>query len=287
MLNRPQRIAAINDLSGFGRCSLTVIIPTLSAMGLQVCPVPTAVLSTHTGGLGECVFRDLTDFIQPTLEHYRSLQLDFECVYTGFLGSSDQIDLCRAFFAAYPSSFKVVDPVMGDHGKAYRTYTHEMVQRMKELAREGDLITPNLTEACLLLEQAYNEYPLSSSQAKSMLVRLSELGPDKVVVTSVLMADGTVCNVGYDRQRGAFWRVMCDFVPAEYPGTGDLFSSVLVGALLKGDSFPLAIDRATQFTELAVKTTFGYGTPPQHGVLIEPCLDWLTTHKILKSYTLL
>jgi pyridoxine kinase len=143
--NRPPRVAAIHDMSGFGRCSLAVILPILSAMGVQVCPVPTAILSTHTGGMGEVVLRDLTEYIRPALEHYKRLELDFECVYTGFLASEAQIGLCREFMAAYPGALKVVDPVMGDHGKPYRTYTLGMQRRMHELVEAADVITPNLT----------------------------------------------------------------------------------------------------------------------------------------------
>ena len=117
MHNRVYRAAVIHDLSGFGRCSLPVIIPVLSAMGVQVCPVPTAILSTHTGGLGEVVMRDLTDYTIPCLHHYQQLELDFDCVYSGFLSSVNQIDHCMEFFAAYPGGLAVVDPVMGDHGK--------------------------------------------------------------------------------------------------------------------------------------------------------------------------
>ena len=131
MNDRLKRVAAIHDLSGFGRCSLSVIMPTLSAMGIQVCPVPTAILSSHTGGLGEVEFRDLTDFILPCLEHYKRLELEFECIYSGFLGSEEQIDHCLAFIHTYPNALAVVDPVMGDHGKAYRTYTGAMCERMR------------------------------------------------------------------------------------------------------------------------------------------------------------
>ena len=115
MEKRPARVAAIHDLSGFGRCSVSVILPVLSAMGNQVCPVLTAVLSTHTGGFGEVVFRDLTDYIKPTLEHYKNLDIDFEAVYSGFLGSEEQVDSCLEFFKSYPNALKIVDPVMGDN----------------------------------------------------------------------------------------------------------------------------------------------------------------------------
>jgi len=284
MLNRVSRVAAVHDLSGFGRCSLSVILPTLSTMGLQVCPVPTAILSTHTGGLGDVVMRDLTDYIQPALQHYQSLALEFECVYTGFLGGVEQIDRCLAFFEAYPEALHVVDPVMGDHGKPYRTCTPDMRRRMSELVRVADIITPNLTEVCILLGQDYLFDPLTTSQAKSILARLSELGPRLVVVTGVSLATGILANIGYDRERSAFWRVDCDYVPVAYPGTGDLYASVLTGGLLTGDSLPLAMDRASKFVELAIKTTYSYGTDPRHGVMLEKSLRWLTQDNVPGGY---
>ncbi len=287
MENRPRRVAAIHDLSGFGRCSLAVILPVLSAMGVQVCPVPTAVLSTHTGGLGEVEFRDLTDYMNPCLAHYKRLDIEFECIYSGFLGSEAQIDHCLEFLRAYPNALHVVDPVMGDHGKAYRTMGESIRRRMGELAREADIITPNLTEACMLLGQEYQSQPVTRTQAKSMLLKLSELGPKQVVITGVQMAAGEMANLGYDKERGSFWIVVCDYVPVSYPGTGDIFSSVLVGGLLTGDSLPIAMERATRFLELVIKTTFSYGTDTRHGVMLETSLSWLTQKDLLKGYAAL
>lgn len=284
MKSQQARVAAIHDLSGFGRCSLSVILPAMSVMGIQVCPVPTAVLSTHTGGLGDVVFRDLTDYILPALEHYAALSVEFDCIYSGFLGSSAQIGHCLEFFEQYPDTMAVVDPVMGDHGKPYRTYTPELCARMGELVRAADLITPNLTEAAILLGEEYPQAPLSHVMAKSWLVRLSALGPRYVLITGVELADGTVSNLGYDAQRGAFWRVACDYVPVAYPGTGDIYASVAVGAMLTGDSLPIAMERATRFLEYAIKTTYGYGTDPRYGVMLERCLPWLTQQHSLKGY---
>ena len=147
MEKRPPRVAAIHGLAGFGRSSLAVVIPTLSSMGAQVCPVPTAVLSTHTGGLGDVEYRDLTDYIRPCLEHYQRLELGFEAVYSGFLSSPAQADDVEAFIAAYPDALAVVDPVMGDHGRPYRTCTPELMARMRALVRSADVITPNIPEA--------------------------------------------------------------------------------------------------------------------------------------------
>lgn len=287
MLQRPPRVAAIHDLSGFGRCSLSVILPTLSAMKVQVCPVVTAVLSTHTGGLGDVVFRDLTDYLAPTLAHYQRLELEFECIYSGFLGSLEQIDHCLEYYAAYPGALAVVDPVMGDHGRPYRTYTPDMCRRMGELVAVADLITPNLTEACILLGIPYPSAPLRQFEVKSILARLSELGPRYVALTGVEMADGAVANLGYDRDRGDYWRVDCIYVPASYPGTGDIFASVMVGALLGGDSLPMAIERATRFLEIAIRTTFSYGTDTRYGVMLESCLGWLSSDQTFDRYRLL
>jgi len=279
-----KKVAAIHDLSGIGRCSLTVIIPILSVMGVQVCPVPTAILSSHTGGFGDVVLRDLTDYIEPTLEHYKRLGENFDCVYSGFLASNIQIDHCLEFFKSYPKAFKVVDPVMGDHGKPYKTCTNELCTRMIELVRIADIITPNLTEASILLGEKYPTSPMTSQQTKSWLVRLSEKNPKMVVITSIILADGKNYNVGYDKEHNAFWKVPCDYVPVSYPGSGDIFSSVLVGAILKGDSLPIAMNRATSFAELAIKTTYSYSTEPRNGIMIEACLNWLVQNTTLREY---
>ncbi len=286
-MNRPPRVAAIHDLSGFGRCSLTVILPILSAMGVQVCPVPTAVLSSHTGGLGTPQIRDLTDFISPTLSHYKELDIEFECVYSGFLASEEQVDHCLEFFKQYDKSLIVVDPVMGDHGKSYKTYTPKMQKRMGELVRAADVITPNLTEAYMLLGKEYSHAPHTRSELKSMLANLSQLGPNFVIITGVELASGEMANVGYDRKNNSYWCVIGDYVPASYPGTGDIYSAVLVGSFLRGDSLPMAMDRATGFVETTVKTTFSYGSDTRYGVMLEKSLSWLTNDQVLKNFKVL
>jgi len=287
MNQRPARVAAIHDLSGFGRCSLSVILPALSAMGVQVVPVPTAILSTHTGGLGEVEMRDLTSFIPASLEHYQRLGLDFECIYTGFLASEQQIDHCLDYIKAYPKALAVVDPVMGDHGKAYRTYTPQLRQRLGELVKEADVITPNLTEAYMLLGQPYESGSLSRLQARSLLAKLGELGPEAVVITGVQLATGEMANIGYDKGNNSYWVVTCDYVPVSYPGTGDLFASVLCGAFLTGDSLPIAMGRATAFVERCIKTTFSYSSDPRYGVMLEKELPTLVNGVGGKDFSLL
>ena len=284
MEKRPARVAAIHDLSGFGRCSISVILPVLSAMGVQVCPVPTAVLSSHTGGLGDPVIRDLTDYIEPALRNYQSLGVEFEAVYTGFLGSGEQVDCCLEFFKAYPKALKIVDPVMGDNGRPYRTCTPELRCRMSELAAAADIITPNITEAAMLLEESYPAAPLTRSEAKSMLLRLSHMGPKRVVITGAELAQGGLASLGYDGENGSFWYVPCEYIPVHYPGCGDIYASVLLGAELSGASLPIAMARAAAFTELCVKTTYSYGSDPRYGVMLESVLGSLLKNEVTGAF---
>ncbi|MBR6873981.1 MAG: pyridoxamine kinase [Ruminococcus sp.] len=281
----PKKVAAIHDISGVGRCSLTVIIPVLSAMGVQVCPVPTAVLSAHTG-YGEFVMRDLTDYIPQALDHYKRLGLKFDCIYSGFLASTQQIDHCLDFFASFPAALKVVDPVMGDNGKSYPTYTSELCTRMSELAAVADIITPNLTEAAILLGEKFPEGTLDASTMRSWLVRLSQKGPGIVVITSVPM-NGGICTVGYDKKRNSFWKLTDEYVPISYSGSGDMFTSVLIGGLLGGDSLPIAMNRASSFTQSTIKTTYSYGTHWTDGIMFEPHLHRLRSDRELSDYTAL
>ena len=265
---------------------MTVIIPVLSAMGVQVCPVPTAVLSAHTG-YGEFVMRDLTDYIPAALDHYKRLGLKFDCIYSGFLASSEQIDHCLDFFASFPEALKVVDPVMGDNGSRYQTYTPELCARMSELAEVADIITPNLTEAAILLGEDYPEGTVESSVMRSWLVRLSQKGPRIVVITSVPMASHGICTVGYDKDKNSFWKISGEYVPISYSGSGDMFTSILIGGLLGGDSLPIAMNRASSFTQSSIKKTYSYGTHWTDGIMFEPQLYRLKADRELGDYTIL
>lgn len=287
MLSRPPRAAAIHSLAGFGRSSLSVIIPTMSVMGVQVCPIPTTVLSTHTGGLGQVESRDLSDYIGPCAAHYKRLDVAFEAVYSGFLSSASQAGEVRALIESYPGALAVIDPVMGDHGKLYRTYTPELVEATCALVRHADVITPNPTEAALLLGEPYSAGPFTSQRLKSMLARLGEMGPGYVVITGVeLAARGSAC-VGFDKSHNAYWCARYEHVPVAYPGTGDIFSSVLTGGMMTGDSFPIAMARAARFVELAVKTTFSYGEDTRYGVMLENCLASLARREAPENFELL
>ncbi len=277
MNNRPLRVAAIHDISSFGRCSLSVIIPVLSVMGVQVCPVPTAVLSTHTGGFDDFVFRDTTDFLSPCLAHWKKLKLEFECIYSGFLGNVEQITLTKHYFEAFPQALKVVDPVMGDEGKLYQTYTSQMCSRLADLVSLADIITPNLTEAAILLGE---DYPKETQRIQpsffvDWLNRLSDHGKKSVVITGVTVSETHIANFGFDREMGNYWGSNCLYLPAQYPGTGDIYASILTGALLQGKSLPQAMTRATNFVGECLEITYQSKNPCRDGVLLESVLPSL------------
>ncbi|HDR15695.1 MAG TPA: pyridoxamine kinase [Desulfobacteraceae bacterium] len=272
------RVAAIHDLSGFGRASLTVIIPILSTMGIQVCPLPTAVLSSHTGGFENYRLVDLTGNMEDFMNHWRSMGLRFDAIYSGFLGSSHQIDIVGGFIDSFAEADQLVlvDPVMGDNGKAYGPVNVEQIDGMRRLVKKAHAITPNFTEACFLLDRDYSAR-IEPRELRDWLVRLSDRGPEIVVITSVPLNPerGASTVMAYNRTDGRFWKVDCTYIPAYYPGTGDAFASVILGSLLQGDSLPIALDRAVQFTTLAVKASFGYDLPRREGVLLERVLGHL------------
>lgn len=288
MKNPVPRIAAVHDLSGFGRASLTVVIPILSNMGIQVCPLTTAVLSTHSG-FSDYHFTDLTDHMRATIDHWHQLDIEFDAIYSGFLGSNAQIDLVIDLINKFKkeNTLAVIDPVMGDNGKIYGPLDIGIVAEMKRLVKYADIITPNITEAALLLDEDYCEY-LDSANVKDWLRRLSDLGPEIVIITSVSSKSRkTTSVVAYDKKDGRYWKVKCEYIPASYPGTGDAFTSVIVGSLLQGDSLPIALDRAVQFTSLGIRATFGYQLSPQSGILLEKVLENLKASVQVSSYQLL
>lgn len=284
-----QRVAAIHDLSGFGGGSLSAVIPILSAMGIQVCSLPTAILSTHTGGFSDFHFRDLTEDMGPIIDHWQRLGLTFSGVYSGFLGSVRQIALVMRVFESCTraQSLRVVDPVLGDDGQLYETMTVDMVEAMRNLVARAEVITPNITEAAFLLGQQLPER-ISKDEIKHWVVSLADMGPRRVIVTSVPEEDGRGTSVvAFDRDTGHFWKVGCSYIPAHYPGTGDIFASVITGALLQGDSLPLSLDRAVQFVSLAIRATFGHNVPEREGVLLERVLPSLNAPVSLSSFEVL
>ena len=267
------RVAAIHDLSGFGRCSLSVALPILSAMGAQCCPLPTAFLSTHTGGFQGFTFLDMTDEMMKAAAHWKTLDLQFDAIYSGFLGSARQIDVVEEFFYDFrqPHTLTVVDPVMGDHGEVYKTYTPEMCAGMARLALMADVITPNLTEAALLLELPFGELP----SPRETVERLSLDGKRSVVLTGVAMSPGMTGAMCFDAKTGRTEAVQTDFVAHEFHGTGDVFASVLTGALVQGKKLTAAAMLAAKFVRACAERTAAENLPMREGVEFEPLLGYL------------
>lgn len=279
MKSRPLRAAAVHDLSGFGRCSLTVALPVLSAMGVQLSCLPTAVLSTHTGGFQGYTFRDLTGDMRAFFTHWKKEGFCFDALYTGYLGSAEQIDLVEEFFSLFRTeeNLILVDPVMGDHGKLYSLYTPEMAEGMKRLCKKADVLAPNMTEAAFLTGMEFKDAGHDEGYLREICERLLKMGAKQVVLTGVSAVPGTVGAACHD---GAHFSVYAPpRVQARYDGTGDLFASVLLGALLHGRNLQSAAALAADFTRDCVEISLKNGTDPHHGVDFEGML-WQLGRKI-------
>ena len=284
-----KKVAAVHDLSGCGRVSLTVAIPILSTMGIQVCPLPTAVLSSHTQYPG-FTFSDLTDQMSLFVKHWKQLGLQFDAIYSGYLGSPKQTAIVAELIDDFAGDGQlvVVDPVLGDNGRLYASLDRDMIAQMRGLIRKAVVITPNLTELFMLLGKPYQEL-VSLEELKEYLVMLAEYGPEIVIVSSVPedRSAKTTSVVAYDKRSKHFWKVSCLYFPAHYPGTGDTFTSVITGSLMQGDSLPIALDRAVQFILTGIRATFGYEYDNREGILLERILPTLQAPVQISSYELL
>lgn len=279
-MEKEMRVAAIHDLSGAGKCALTIALPVLSALGCETAVLPTAVLSTHTGGFKNPVCRDLTEDMLPTAQHWKREGACFEAVYSGFLGSAAQIDVVREIFdmarEMNPQVKILVDPVMGDHGKLYRTYTKEMADGMVRLCEKADIIVPNMTEAYHLLGEGYREGPYDGEEIGRMLRRLSALGPETVVLTGVWFGDGQIGAACYDRGTDRVDFVLGEKLPGAFHGTGDLFASVLLGGVMNGLTVEEACGCAVRGVAECIRATIAAGrTDTRWGVKFEKCLPFL------------
>ena len=287
--NKVKKIAAVHDLSGMGRVSLTVVIPILSSMGFQVCPLPTAVLSSHTQ-YPEFSILDLTDEMPRIIAEWKKLDIQFDAFYTGYLGSPRQIQIVSDFIDDFrqPDGLVVVDPVLGDNGRLYTNFDESMIREMRHLAAKADVITPNLTELFYLMDKPYKA-DNTDEELKSYLRLLSDAGPQVVIITSVpVHGESHKTSVyAYNRVGDRYWKITCPYLPAHYPGTGDTFTSVITGALFQGDSLPIALDRATQFILQGIRATFGYEYDNREGILLEKVLHNLDMPIQSASYELI
>lgn len=286
--NQVKKIVAVHDLSGVSHVSLMAVIPVLTSMGFQVCPLPTAVLSTHTQ-YPIYSFLDLTNEMEHIIENWEKLGIRFDTFYTGYLGSPQQAQIVEKFIREFrrENDMVVVDPVLGDNGHLYKGITEEMVTEMKKLIRLADIITPNLTELYYLLDMPFQER-ITDTELKKALKALSDQGPSIVIATSVpVSGDPRSTSVyAYNRFGNRYWKVTCPYLPAHYPGTGDTFTSVITGSLMQGDSLPIALDRATQFILQGIRATFGYEYNNLEGIMLEKVLHNLDMPIQVSSYEL-
>lgn len=270
-MKKLKRVAAIHDISGFGKCSLTVALPILSAAGIETTVLPTAVLSTHTGGIEGFTYRDLTEDIAPITAHWKSLNIHFDAIYTGFLGSFEQLDLVTRFFEEFKTQDNVilVDPVMADNGELYKIFTPEFAVGMRKLCEKADIIVPNLTEAALLLGEKYNPGPYTPEYIETTLKKLSALGPQKVVLTGVFFNEEELGAATYDAATDEVAYAFEKRVPGYFHGTGDVFGSALLSGIMNGFSLNEAAAIAVRFTTSSIQKTADAGSDIRFGVNFE------------------
>lgn len=270
-MNKLKKVATINDISGFGKCSLTVVMPILSAAGLETCPIPTAILSTHTGGFTGYTYRDLTEDLQSYAEHWKSLDLKFSAIYSGFLGSIKQVEIVSDIISKFKTNkcLVMVDPCMADNGVMYAVFDKSMCINMAELCKKADILVPNLTEAAFLLGEEYKEPPYTKEYIVNILKALTNLGPKQIVLTGVVFEANKIGAATYDSISGEVSYSFSPKVSGSYHGTGDVFASFLLAALLNEHSLIDATKFAVDLTYKSIEYTDKIGTPSREGVVFE------------------
>ena len=270
-----KRVVTIQDISCIGKCSLTVALPIISAMGLETAVLPTAVLSAHTAFEG-FTFQDLTNQIRPVARHWQQQGIEFDAVYTGYLGSFRQLQLVEEFIDTFHREGQtvVVDPVMGDHGKLYPGFSPDFAREMAKLCSRADVIVPNLTEVAFLLEEPYRQdYTLEELQP--LLKRLHGLGAKKVLITGVGLPEGKLGVMGYDGEADRFFTYLRQRCPQSFHGTGDVFASTLTGALTRGADLEQAARLAVDFTVASIEKTLQDPDHRWYGVNFESAIPML------------
>lgn len=267
-----KKIAIINDISGYGRCSISVIQPIVSHLGVQGCPLPTAIFSNHTG-FPSFYREDFTRRMPLYIEEWKKLHLEFDGIMTGFLGSARQIGIVEQFIRDFcrPQTTVLVDPVMGDNGHIYPTYTKKMCQEMKRLIAYADIITPNLTEACFLTDTPYRESGWRHSELEIMAKQLMQMGARQLVITGIKMGENFIGNVvATEDGNFEFQRQM--IVEETRSGTGDVFASVLGADAVNGVPFAQSVKRASRFVRQCLIETLRTPGPSNTGIDFEACL---------------
>lgn len=271
--NNQKKIAAINDFSGFGRCSLVVELPIISALKVQCCPVPTSIFSNHTG-FPSFFFDDYTDKMEAYINEWDKLGLEFNGICTGFLGSYRQIQIVEDFIKHFKkeSTIVIVDPVMGDYGKMYPTYTEETCQEMRKLVKYADIVTPNLTEACILAGEEYHDN-WSKKDLTSLAEKISLMGPEKVVITGIAQGQ-FVANYCYEKDREGYL-IRTVKVGTQRSGTGDIFTSIIAADAVNGVNFHESVRKASAFIKKCILKSIELDIPLTDGVCFEELLTTL------------
>lgn len=271
--NHQKKIALINDFSGFGRCSIAVELPIISKLKVQCCPLPTSIFSNHTG-FPSHFMEDFTPSMEDYIAEWRKLHLTFSGISTGFLGSADQIRIVSNFITDFRTkdTVVIVDPVMGDYGKPYPTYTEDMCRRMKELVKYADIITPNLTEACILTDTPYKEQ-MKTSEILELVKKLSDLGPSKIVITGIPQKS-YICNFCYEEGKEPAF-VKTHKVGQSRSGTGDIFAAIISADAVNGIPFNDSVKKASMFIKKCILSSIELDIPLTDGVCFEEVLDKL------------
>lgn len=264
------RIAAVHDLCGYGKCSLGVAIPVLSAAGCDVCPVPTGLFSSHTAFPG-FYMHDTTEILADYLKAWRGIGVEIDAVYSGFLGAPEQVDTIRSIYETYPGALRVVDPVMADHGKVYPTYTPELVEAMGQLAEGADILTPNLTEAAIILGREWKGADIGEADVRDTISALRERGAKNVVLKGIDHNDGLIHNYVWG-DAVEFTETTNAKLPYMLHGTGDVFASTLLAAVMCGRCLDEATHFAADFTADAMVVSAKQPHFEERGVSFEPLL---------------
>ena len=268
-----KRIITVQELSCVGKCSLTVAIPVISAMGVEACVLPTAVLSTHTAFKG-VAFRDLTQDISKITSHWKNEKIHFDAIYTGYLGSFEQIDLMQKFIDDFGENdtLVIVDPCMGDNGSLYSGFTEDFASAMAKLCSRASVIVPNMTEACFMLGIPYLEKGYSQEYVEDLLKKLAALGSKRVVLKGINFNDKKLGIVSYDSESEKITWYFHEKMPQNFHGTGDIFASVITGALVRGLSLDKACRLAADFVVESIRATLSHPDYNWYGVDFEAAL---------------
>ncbi len=270
-----KRLVTIQDISCVGKCSLTVALPIISAMGIETAVIPTAVLSTHTM-FKNFTFRDLSNDIPLIQKHWKEERIHFDAIYTGYLGSVEQIDMLKEFFKEFKedNNFIFIDPVMGDNGKLYVGFDQEFALQMKELCKMADVIVPNLTEASYMLQKEYKE-SYTEEEIKELLIELADLGPKQVILTGISFKNNELGVMSYNKENNKFFTYFREQIPVKYHGTGDIFASTLVGAIVNDNSLEESLEIAVDYVWETIEDTYKEKKEDAYGVNFETKIPYL------------